>query len=321
MSRRERALALTAAAVPILQLCPGLGWLPTLVGGAAASALLFIICKVPFDPGVRAPGEKRPVTRASALLLAAALAGLAAWAARESECAFPQTDDHPLPGCLLALLAWTAARRGSTAPARCASVLFPILAALGGVVLGFSLPQLRAEWLRPSWRPEAAARACGALLLPGSVLCLPAEGPRRAVPAAALGAAVTAALAAAVTGGILSPALAQGPKAFWTLSRSVSVLGVVRRFEALVSAALLIGGFSLSALLLAAARAVCGRAAPAMAQKLYDAALPVLLGLICCAEEKLYPICGIGAICSGLVCIGAQEIEKQKKFEKKKNNA
>jgi hypothetical protein len=51
-----------------------------------------------------------------------------------------------------------------------------------------------------------------------------------------------------LTGGILSPALAREPEAFRTLARGVSVLGVIRRFEALVNGALLMSGFALCTL-------------------------------------------------------------------------
>ena len=110
-------------------------------------------------------------------------------------------------------------------------------------------------------------------------------------------------MTAAVTAGTLSPTLAQGPSAFWSLSRSVSVLGVVRRFEALVSAALLIGSFGLSALLLNAARCMLDRLAPNKAKQISELALPILLALACLPGADLLPACGALAMIGGVFCV------------------
>ena len=119
----------------------------------------------------------------------------------------------------------------------------------------------------------------------------------------ALAAALAAAVTAAVTAGTLSPALARGQAAFWSLSRSVSVLGVVRRFEALVSAALLIGSFSLSALLLNAGRCMLDRLAPNKANQLSELALPILLALACLPGADLLSVCGAAAMIGGVFCV------------------
>lgn len=302
MRRRERALCFTAAAVPVLQLCPGLGWLPAVAGGACAALLLYICTRL-LGPKGLSEAARWPAGRVASALLAAALAGLAVWSARQGEYAFPQTAGKPLPAVLLLILAWAAVRRGREVPARCAGVLLPILAALCGSVLAFSLPQTRLAWLRPTWSTPKALRACGALLLPGAVLCLPSSEERKGVPVSALAAALAAAVTAAVTAGTLSPALAQGPDAFWSLSRSVSVLGVVRRFEALVSAALLIGSFSLSALLLNAARCMLDRLAPNKANQLCELALPILLALACLPGADLLSVCGAAAMIGSVYCV------------------
>ena len=68
---------------------------------------------------------------------------------------------------------------------------------------------------------------------------------------------VLAALFAAVTAGVLSPELAARSKnAFYDLSRSVSILGVMERIEPLVSAAMTMGVFCLLTGQLCAVRAL-----------------------------------------------------------------
>ena len=100
--------------------------------------------------------------------------------------------------------------------------------------------------------PLDALIAFAALLIPGAALALsPAlEAGERVPHWPWWGGTGLATAASLVAGGILSPALARRPEAFRTLARGVSVLGVIRRFEALVNAAMLMSGFCLCTLLL-----------------------------------------------------------------------
>ena len=166
MRRRERALCFTAAAVPVLQLCPGLGWLPAVAGGACAALLLYICTRL-LGPKGLSEAARWPAGRVASALLAAALAGLAVWSARQGEYAFPQTAGKPLPAVLLLILAWAAVRRGREVPARCAGVLLHLEHAEGAPRLrrtasagSRSLPAVvgRAE-RRPGLSP--CRRPCG----------------------------------------------------------------------------------------------------------------------------------------------------------------
>ena len=189
------------------------------------------------------------------LLLAAAL--YAAW---ESSFAFPETAGNLLAAVLVLLLAAAAAYCGPAAAGRCAGILLRITGALYGTVLVFSLPELRTAWLCPSGKPLDALKVWAALSLPGGALCLGAELPEgQRLPHWPWwsGAGLSAA-ASVVTGGILSPALAREPEAFRTLARGVSVLGVIRRFEALVNGALLMSGFALCTLYIVSFAGVSG---------------------------------------------------------------
>ena len=288
-SRQLGALALTAAGVPIFRLCCRVSWLWVLLGGLAAAGTLSALtaavnCRRARRKGAcPRSGTNLPIAHKAfplrgrwpegpdevvsdqcnslcfspvSVLFAVLLLAAALYAAWETTFAFPETAGN-LPAAALVLgLAAAAARRGPAAAGRCAGILLRITGALYGAVLLFSLPQIRGEWLRPSGSPAEALRVWAALLIPGAAILLsgePEEG--RGMPCWPWWtAAISAAAAAAVTGGILSPALAREPEAFRTLSQGVSVLGVIRRFEALVNGAMLMSGFCLCTLYLTAAK-------------------------------------------------------------------
>ena len=250
--RQLGALALTAAGLPVFRLCCRVSWPWALLGGLGAAATLSGLTVL----AERRRQEDGGANRAALLLPVLALgAGCAAW---ESGFAFPETARSPLAAAFVLGLALAALRLGPAAAGRCAGILLWITGALYGTVLLFSLPQLRTQWLRPAGTVGDAAAVWAALLPPGAALCLARRlGEDQRLPhwpwwaAAALAAA-----ASAVTGGILSPPLAREAEAFRTLARGVSVLGVIRRFEALVNGAQLMSGFCLCTLLLAAAEAL-----------------------------------------------------------------
>lgn len=251
-SRQLGALALTAAGLPIFRLCCRVSWVWALAGGLAAAGTLSVLTALaerrrtgnPASAAARRlpPGRK-------AFFWGLPLAG-ALWAAWESACAFPETAGSRLAAGLVLILSAAAARKGVAAAGRCAGILLWITGGLYGTVLVFSLPEIRADWLAPTGSPLDALEVWAALLLPGAALGLRgALEPGARLPRwpwwAAAGMAV---LASAVTGGILSPELARDPEAFRTLARGVSVLGVIRRFEALVNGAMLMSGFALCTL-------------------------------------------------------------------------
>lgn len=249
--RQLGALALTAAEFPIFRVCVRLSWPWVLLGGGAAAGLLSLLTarrnrrRAPRGNDRRAgTGRRWPV-----LLLP-----LVPLAAREAIYSFPETADSLLAALLVLALAFAAAWQGAEAAGRCAGILLPVTAALCGGVLVFSLPGLRWEWLRPAGSPAQATAAFAVLLLPGAALALePALEPGARLPHWPWwSGAAAAAAASAVTAGILSPELAAQPEAFRTLARGVSVLGVMRRFEALVNGAMLMAGFCLCTLLLRA---------------------------------------------------------------------
>ena len=275
--RQRKALVLAAGLSPVFQVCAGAGWPWVLAGGLAAAFVSQAVAAM--QPRLRGPGSE--ARRAGRRLAAAAGAPLLLWLALrtgvQSTRAFPETAGNPIAAALLLGTAACAAYRGPGVPGRCAGVLLWITAALYGTVLLGSLPQLRLSALRlPALRgtggPADALRCAAALSVPLAGLCLDPDSPdrkptqRRGAPASeartVFGVLLAAALAASlVTAGTLTPALAADPMSFLTLARSVSILGVMQRFEALVSAAMLLSDFCLCALLLTAAVSLLRRAA------------------------------------------------------------
>lgn len=245
-ARQLGALALTAAGLPLSRLCCRVSWPWVLAGSAAAALTLALLARA-----TRNGASTVRLRRLSAPLLAAG-ALLAAW---ESSFAFPETAGNLLAAALVLGLAGAAAWAGPAAAGRCAALLLWVTEILYGTVLVFSLPEINPAWLRPAGSPRDALAVWGALLPPGAAILLRDRlGEDRRLPVWPLWAAAGGAAAmSAVTGGILSPVLARDPEAFRTLATGVSVLGVVRRFEALVNGAMLISGFCLCTLLLTAA--------------------------------------------------------------------
>lgn len=248
-ARQLGALALSSAGVPVFRFCCRIPWTWTLLGALAAALTLTGLTLLLNRSG----GPRR--TRLPGVLTPLPLGGAAA-AAWAGSFAFPETAGNWLAALLILGLALWAARLGPAASGRCAGILLWTTGVLYGIVLLFSLPQVRLQWLLlPRGSLADAGRVWAGLMLPGAALCLTgALGEDQRLPCWPWWtAALTAVAASAATGGILSPALAGEREAFRTLARGVSVLGVMRRFEALVNGAMLMSAFCLCAMLLTAA--------------------------------------------------------------------
>ena len=250
-ARQIGALALSAAGVPAFRFCCRIHWLWTLLGASAAALTLSGLTLLLNRCGRTAGGSGRWLGCLVPFLFAGAAA--AAWV---GSFAFPETAGNALAAFLRFGLSVWAARIGPAAVGRCAGILLWVTGGLYGTVLLFSVPQIHLSWLRPgAGAPIDALRVWAALSAPGAALCLRgALGEDQKLPHWPWWtAALIAVAASAVTSGILSPALAGEPEAFRTLARGVSVLGVMRRFEALVNGAMLMSAFCLCAMLLAGA--------------------------------------------------------------------
>ncbi len=160
---------------------------------------------------------------------------------------WPGNDKGIIPLALLALAVWSAGK-GVRAAARAGAVLFWAVLLLYFTVLATGAGQLRLQWLIPDWG-EMKWESVVVLLLPAISVCLMCPGQTLAkrlyLPS------IFVVSAAAVSAGVLSSTVAaQANDAFYQLSRSLSSFGVAQRFEAVVSAGMTVGWFSVASMLL-----------------------------------------------------------------------
>ena len=161
---------------------------------------------------------------------------------------------------LVFLLAALAGQKGRLAAGRVCAVLALCLAGLYAVIAAASLRHVQADWSRPQGVPADAALAFCLCLGPVCMAFVTAEEETpRISPGTAAASALLPAAPAFLTAACLSPELArQEPLPFLTLTKSLSVLSVMQRFELLLSVAQLLGLFALLTMLVCAAERMLG---------------------------------------------------------------
>lgn len=250
LPRQLCALTLCAFTVPAVGLLPRAGWLWAGIAAAVAAGLLAagaVLCRKKGGSLVELAAQSGCGRWCLRLLLIWNLLALGT-AARYLCEVYPGSGAFPLVGALLLLLAAYAAGKGVSAVVRAGAICFFFFVALYALLFGFSLPQMRAAWVKPVLRP--AWTLLPAALAPAGALALTGHCRERGRISGWLpGGMGLAVLAALVTAGCVSPEVAGAePFAFYTMSKSISLFGAMERFEALVSAALTAGGFCLLAL-------------------------------------------------------------------------
>ena len=279
--RQQLAWCFGAAGVPVMLLCAAASWHWALAAGACALLYYTIVWRLWVRAGDQqslAMLARRQLGKTGAVvLIAAALWTVTALAdtARRSAAAFPGGAEAALCGTvLLALCAWGGAR-GTQVLGRAVAVLAPVLAGIHTVFLISALKQVRLAWCAPWGDASQLLRLTPVLLLPSAALFLQRTPGSGKMPAAMLSVlALAPAVFAAVTSGCLSPAVAQDDGLpFYTLSKSLSLLGVMERLEPLVSAVLYLSFFCLGALLTQAAATML--AAAFQDERLGQGAMPV----------------------------------------------
>lgn len=257
--RQVRAWSLCALSVPAAMALPGCGWLWVLGGSVIACAIaacqqamqrrsgLSMRQAISFAFGT---GGGRIVAVAELLWLLFAASGAAA----ASQIAF-EDDLGPFLPAIPLLLAALAGQKGRLAAGRVCGVLALCLAGLYALIAAASLRHIRLDWCRPQGVPADAALGLCLGLGPVCMAFITAEDETpRVSPGAAAVCALLPAVPAFLTAACLSPELArQEPLPFLTLTKSLSVLSVMQRFELLLSVAQLLGVFALLAMLVCAA--------------------------------------------------------------------
>lgn len=317
LPRQLCALAFCAFTVPAVGLLPQAGWLWSLLAAVCCAAVLAIGVLL-----TRKKGGSAAALAAQSGLGKVLLVLLLVWnalalgmTARYLCGAYPNADGFPLTGALLLLLAAYAANKGVSAVARVSAICFFFLAALYALVLGFSVPQLRPQWLAPQTKP--AWTLLPAVFSPACVLFLTGHCTARAKPAVwLLSGTALAFLAAFLAAGCLSPEIAgTEPFALYTVSKSLSLFGAMERFEALISAALTAGGFCLLGLLCLTNAEIVRTLCP-QAEKCCGAANFLLgfAGIFVSGALSAGVSAAASAIFWGILPLGILSVAKRKKY-------
>lgn len=262
--RQVRAWSLCALSVPAAMALPGCGWLWVLGGSILACALAACqqamqrhsgLCMRQAFARVFGAVGGRIMAAAELLWLLFAASGAAA----ASQIAF-EDDLGPFLPAIPLLLAALAGQKGRLAAGRVCALLALCLAGLYAVIAAASLRHVQVDWSRPQGVPADAALAFCLCLGQACMAFVTAEDE---VPRISFGAAAASAILPAVptflTAACLSPELArQEPLPFLTLTKSLSVLSVMQRFELLLSVAQLLGLFALLTMLVCAAERMLG---------------------------------------------------------------
>ena len=238
---RLSAWLFAAMVPPLIQLSCGSSWALLLLAGIACLLLGKLRKDTELPNWSKLPG----------VLLTAVLLGELAALSADS---WPVGDSFPaVPLILLALGAWSALK-GPQAAAGVGAVLFLFIFIMYMLLFAAGVGQIRLEWIRPT-KTLVDPMCLTVLLLP--LASVPAKG--KVGGRLALG-LIVAVLAVALTHGILSPGVAQqADHPFYEMSRSLELLGVARRFEAVTGAAFTAGWFLLISYLLCAAGRLVGR--------------------------------------------------------------
>ena len=155
LPRQLCALTLCAFTVPAVGLLPRAGWLWAGIAAAVAAGLLAagaVLCRKNGGSLVELAAQSGCGRWCLRLLLIWNLLALGT-AARYLCEVYPGSGAFPLVGALLLLLAAYAAGKGVSAVVRAGAICFFFFVALYALLFGFSLPQMRAAWVKPVLRP------------------------------------------------------------------------------------------------------------------------------------------------------------------------
>lgn len=297
-ARQLSAWLFTAIVPPLIQLSGGSSWVWLLAVGA-----LCLLLDWTRSRWGCAEMPKWSLVPGYALVLIA-MGELSALSAGS----WPVGDSFPaVPLILLALAAWSASK-GPQAAARTGAVLFWFLIIMYLFVFAAGAKQIRWEWLRPvDTFPQPMCLVL--LLIPSAAECLAQQGKRGGKLMLGLVVAVAAAL---LTQGVLSPEAAGA--SFYEMTRSLELLGVAQRFEALTCVAATVGWFGLLTLLLSVCGELFYRIRPGWKKVgVWLAAITAAGWLLCGLHISGWILAGAWAVFWAVLPISTQGIGKIKK--------
>lgn len=235
---RQLSAWLFTAMVPVaIQLLGGESWAMVVVAGIVGMALVCILWQCP----------RRPSKIECIFLFIYVVVLMGELLQRTSQSWPVGKSDPAVPLILLALAGWSAFK-GLSDAARVGAVLFWVVVVLYLAVFAAGVKDVKLSWLEPQWRiPDELGLAV--LLLPAATGVLLKEKGTPGKKGWMLVAFVF--IGVLITSGVLSQMIAkETTNAFYEMSRSLDLLGVARRFEALICAGTTVGWFALLSLLL-----------------------------------------------------------------------
>ena len=248
-ARRHVWLAVSMCA-PLAQVAGGTGWTTVLVTGVTCFALAATFLSF----GVEISAKW--LLCAQLLWLSAAASEIASW----TTAYWPQYRSFPLVPLTLIAVSVLAAVGGGDQASRVGAVLFWFLVLLYGVVVVAGAKEIEAKWLLPG-KVALQPRLAMVMLLP-LLLVYHGEGTKGNWKSL-IGVLLFALAISVITVGVLSPEIAEGSaSAFYEVSKSLSLLGIVERFESVVAAALTLGYFCTLGYIFSTAAQIAGRIKP-----------------------------------------------------------
>ena len=216
-----------------------------------------------------------------------------------------------VPLFLLALAVWSA-WKGAKAAACVGCVLFWAVLLIYPLVCGAAIRDVRWEWTKEGG--NVGWELCLLLLAPTLGKLLLNEQKKGTLPLLTV---VLTALSGLLTAGILGIACGKG---FYEMVRAIDLLGVVKHFEALVSAAATLGWFALASFTLS----ICGAAGEMLGRSgrlfLLGGALLITVVMLCKFTISGWFLLLIGAVFWFFLPVLTQGIDMIKKRKKSKND-
>ena len=307
---RQLTAWLAAAVIPTaIQITGGTSWLSILLVCIATLSCVWLRWRFGAEP----------TGKVNAVMQIALLTAVLTTACRASALSWPSGAPHFIGIALLSLAMWSVSK-GISATARVSCVLFWFVLLLYLVLLGAGLKDVKPQWLIPG-KGDVDAFGCVLLLTP-TLAGIHLNKKETLKPRLLLIGAFCIA-ASVITLGVLSPqvaAIREDP--FYEMTRSLSLLGQARRFEAVLSAGMTVGWFSVFTLCLTLCARWAEKYRTAWGRKgILGAAVAALAILLCevhIGGSLLLVLCAIFWV---LIPLLTQWIDPEKKSEKSENSA
>ena len=308
-SRQLTAWLLGAMIPTVIQLTAGGSWLSLLLASVLCTLCVWF----------RWSFGKEPQGKWINLFWIGLMALLLGTAAERSVSSWP-TGGHPLASGVLVLLAAWSAWKGTDAAARVGCVLFWFVLLLYLLLLGIGLKEVNMTWIIPT-KGDVDPMGCILLLTPAAAAIH--LGNKRGVRSRLLIPGILCTVSAVITAGILSPEIAsQEPNAFYEMSRTLSLFGQARHFEAILSASMTVGWFSVFSLYLTICATTFEKLKKGKGSWGILSATAVALGILLCQLHiPTLPLLVLCAIFWVLIPVLTQWVDVIKKVEKSENSA